>query len=108
MGRVARTPSPRLPAARRPRLVTVVLAVVALTGTTAASCGDDAPAVAVAEVGRAPVSEVIDAPATVTARAAATLTAPADSMDLERRRGITIRAAVTSITIGDLSINLLD
>ncbi|MEU1809519.1 efflux RND transporter periplasmic adaptor subunit [Micromonospora aurantiaca (nom. illeg.)] len=78
MGRVARTPSPRLPAARRPRLVTAVLAVVALTGTTAASCGDDAPAVAVAEVGRAPVSEVIDAPATVTARAAATLTAPAD------------------------------
>ncbi|MEH0827197.1 MULTISPECIES: efflux RND transporter periplasmic adaptor subunit [unclassified Micromonospora] len=78
MGRVARTPSPRLPAARRPRLVTAVLAVVALTGTTAASCGDDAPAVTVAEVGRAPVSEVIDAPATVTARAAATLTAPAD------------------------------
>ncbi|MBF5031714.1 MULTISPECIES: efflux RND transporter periplasmic adaptor subunit [unclassified Micromonospora] len=78
MGRVARTPSPRLPAARRFRLVTAVLAVVALTGTTAASCGDDAPAVTVAEVGRAPVSEVIDAPATVTARAAATLTAPAD------------------------------
>ncbi|MCM1016846.1 efflux RND transporter periplasmic adaptor subunit [Micromonospora sp. XM-20-01] len=78
MGRVARTPSPRLPAARRPRLVTALLAVVALTGTTAASCGDDAPAVTVAEVGRAPVSEVIAAPATVTARAAATLTAPAD------------------------------
>ncbi|MGC4903834.1 efflux RND transporter periplasmic adaptor subunit [Micromonospora echinospora] len=78
MGRVARTPSPRLPAARRPRLVTALLAVVALTGATAASCGDDAPAVTVAEVGRAPVSEVIDAPATVTARAAATLTAPAD------------------------------
>ncbi|MET7472498.1 efflux RND transporter periplasmic adaptor subunit [Micromonospora sp. NPDC005222] len=78
MGRVVRTSSPRLPAARRPRLVTAVLAVVALTGTTAASCGDDAPAVAVAQVSRAPVSEVIDAPATVTARAAATLTAPAD------------------------------
>ncbi|MEH0821931.1 MULTISPECIES: translation factor GTPase family protein [unclassified Micromonospora] len=31
-----------------------------------------------------------------------------DSMELERRRGITIRAAVTAITIGDLSINLLD
>ncbi|PWR12611.1 GTP-binding protein [Micromonospora sicca] len=31
-----------------------------------------------------------------------------DSMELERRRGITIRAAVTSIAIGDLSINLLD
>ncbi|WBC15445.1 TetM/TetW/TetO/TetS family tetracycline resistance ribosomal protection protein [Micromonospora sp. WMMA1998] len=31
-----------------------------------------------------------------------------DSMELERRRGITIRAAVTSVTIGDLRINLLD
>lgn len=31
-----------------------------------------------------------------------------DSMELERRRGITIRAAVTSIALGDLTINLLD
>ncbi|GAA0222325.1 GTP-binding protein [Cryptosporangium japonicum] len=31
-----------------------------------------------------------------------------DSMDLERRRGITIRAAVTSIVLDDLRINLLD
>ncbi|GIE89839.1 elongation factor G [Actinoplanes regularis] len=31
-----------------------------------------------------------------------------DSMELERRRGITIRAAVTSITLGDLTVNLLD
>ncbi|PTA47593.1 GTP-binding protein [Micromonospora sp. RP3T] len=31
-----------------------------------------------------------------------------DSMELERRRGITIRAAVTSIALGDLSVNLLD
>ncbi|MFF5173336.1 GTP-binding protein [Micromonospora sp. NPDC000089] len=31
-----------------------------------------------------------------------------DSMELERRRGITIRAAVTSITLGGLSVNLLD
>ena len=31
-----------------------------------------------------------------------------DSMELERRRGITIRAAVTSIAIGDLSVNLVD
>ncbi|QLQ38094.1 efflux RND transporter periplasmic adaptor subunit [Micromonospora robiginosa] len=78
MGRVARTPSPRLRAATRPRLLTALFATVALTGTTAASCGDDTPAVTVAPVGRAPVAEVIDAPATVTARAAATLTAPAD------------------------------
>ena len=31
-----------------------------------------------------------------------------DSMDLERRRGITIRAAVTSFALGDLAVNLLD
>ncbi|HEX8627390.1 MAG TPA: translation factor GTPase family protein [Catenuloplanes sp.] len=31
-----------------------------------------------------------------------------DSMELERRRGITIRAAVTSIALGDLTVNLLD
>ncbi len=31
-----------------------------------------------------------------------------DSMELERRRGITIRAAVTSITLGGLTLNLLD
>ncbi|MFR9776491.1 efflux RND transporter periplasmic adaptor subunit [Micromonospora sp. MS34] len=73
-----RTHSPRLPAATRPRLLTALLAVVALTGTTAASCGDDKSGVTVAQVGRSEVTEVIDAPATVTARAAATLTAPAD------------------------------
>jgi ribosomal protection tetracycline resistance protein len=31
-----------------------------------------------------------------------------DSMELERRRGITIRAAVTSLRLGDLTVNLLD
>ncbi len=31
-----------------------------------------------------------------------------DSMDLERRRGITIRAAVTTFAIGDLIVNLVD
>jgi ribosomal protection tetracycline resistance protein len=31
-----------------------------------------------------------------------------DSMELERRRGITIRAAVTSFAVGDLTVNLLD
>ncbi|MGR6322330.1 HlyD family efflux transporter periplasmic adaptor subunit [Micromonospora soli] len=78
MSRVRRPHPPRLPAATRPRLLTALLAVVALTGTTAASCGDDSSPVTVAEVGRAEVAEVIDAPATVAARAAATLTAPAD------------------------------
>ena len=31
-----------------------------------------------------------------------------DSTDLERRRGITIRAAVTSFAVGDVTVNLLD
>ncbi|AGL18384.1 small GTP-binding protein [Actinoplanes sp. N902-109] len=31
-----------------------------------------------------------------------------DAMELERRRGITIRAAVTSFALGDLTVNLLD
>ncbi|MEU4336911.1 efflux RND transporter periplasmic adaptor subunit [Micromonospora lupini] len=69
---------PRPASATRPRLLIALTAVAVLTATTAASCGDDQPAVALASVARNPVSEVIDAPATVTARAAATLTAPAD------------------------------
>ncbi|WP_446211535.1 efflux RND transporter periplasmic adaptor subunit [Micromonospora sp. IBSANI012] len=73
-----RPDSPRPPVATRPRLLTALLAVVVLTGTTAASCGDDESTVALAPASRAAVAEVIDAPATVTARAAATLTAPAD------------------------------
>lgn len=73
-----RPDSPRPPVATRPRLLTALLAVVVLTGTTAASCGGDDSTVALAPAGRAAVAEVIDAPATVTARAAATLTAPAD------------------------------
>ncbi len=78
MGRVRRTDSPRLPAATRPRLLTALLAVVVLTGTTAASCGGEETPVALASAARNAVAEVIDAPATVTARAAATLTAAAD------------------------------
>lgn len=78
MGQVVRTHPPRLPAATRPRLLVALFAVVALTGTTAASCGDEKSPVTVAQVSRSPVAEVIDAPAMVTARAAATLTAPAD------------------------------
>ncbi|NJP31424.1 efflux RND transporter periplasmic adaptor subunit [Micromonospora thermarum] len=80
MGRVRRTDPPRLPAATRfrPRLLTALLAVVVLTGTTAASCGGEESPVALAAAGRTAVAEVIDAPATVTARAAATLTAAAD------------------------------
>jgi multidrug efflux pump subunit AcrA (membrane-fusion protein) len=78
MGRVARTHPPRLRPTTRPRLLTALLAVIVLTGTTAASCGDEKSPVALAQVGRSAVAEVIDAPATVTARAAATLTAPAD------------------------------
>ena len=35
-------------------------------------------------------------------------TARTDSMELERRRGITIRAAVTSFALGDLTVNLVD
>jgi ribosomal protection tetracycline resistance protein len=35
-------------------------------------------------------------------------TTSTDSMDLERRRGITIRAAVTSFALNDLDVNLLD
>ncbi|MET8527765.1 efflux RND transporter periplasmic adaptor subunit [Micromonospora sp. NPDC005172] len=64
--------------ATRPRLLIALTAVAVLTATTAASCGDDQPPVALASAARNPVSEVIDAPATVTARAAASLTAPAD------------------------------
>jgi HlyD family secretion protein len=78
MDRVRRTHSPRLPAATRPRLLVPLLAVVVLTATTAASCGDGKSPVARAAAGRSAVAEVIDAPATVTARAAATVTAPAD------------------------------
>ncbi|MEV4658053.1 efflux RND transporter periplasmic adaptor subunit [Micromonospora sp. NPDC049301] len=73
-----RTQSPRPVHATRPRLLTALTAVVVLTATTAASCGDDDPDLALASAARNPVTEVIDAPATVTARAAATLTAPAD------------------------------
>lgn len=35
-------------------------------------------------------------------------TTQTDTMDLERRRGITIRAAVVSFTVGDLKLNLID
>lgn len=73
-----RTDQPRLRAATRPRLLTALTAVVVLTGTTAASCGEETSPVVSATVQRSTVAEVIDAPATVTARAAATLTAPAD------------------------------
>ncbi|MEU1585732.1 efflux RND transporter periplasmic adaptor subunit [Micromonospora sp. NPDC005710] len=62
----------------RPRLLVALTAVAVLTATTAASCGDEDPDLALASAARNPVTEVIDAPATVTARAAATLTAPAD------------------------------
>jgi ribosomal protection tetracycline resistance protein len=46
---------------------------------------------------------LIDAPGSVDAGTTRT-----DSLDLERRRGITIRAAVTSFAIGDLAVNLVD
>lgn len=46
---------------------------------------------------------VLDAPGSVDAGTTRT-----DSMELERRRGITIRAAVTSFPLGDLTVNLLD
>ncbi|HET7280190.1 MAG TPA: translation factor GTPase family protein [Dermatophilaceae bacterium] len=46
---------------------------------------------------------VLDAPGSVDAGTART-----DSMDLERRRGITIRAAVTSFAVDDLAVTILD
>ena len=46
---------------------------------------------------------VLDAPGSVDAGTTRT-----DSMDLERRRGITIRASVTSFPLGRLAVNLLD
>jgi ribosomal protection tetracycline resistance protein len=46
---------------------------------------------------------VLDAPGSVDAGTAST-----DSMELERRRGITIRTAVTSFPVGDLTVNLID
>src|SRR6185437_2824979 len=46
---------------------------------------------------------VLDAPGSVDAGTTRT-----DSMDLERRRGITIRAAVTSFDVDDLAVNLVD
>ena len=45
----------------------------------------------------------IEAPGSVDAGTTRT-----DSLDLERRRGITIRAAVTSFALGDVVVNLLD
>lgn len=46
---------------------------------------------------------VLDAPGSVDAGTTRT-----DSMDLERRRGITIRSAVTSFAVDDLTVNLID
>ncbi|MER7461091.1 efflux RND transporter periplasmic adaptor subunit [Micromonospora sp. NPDC126480] len=77
MGRVRRTDQPRPHSFPRPRLLTALLAIVVLTGTTAASCDGEETPVALAAAGRTAVAEVVDAPATVTARAAATLTAAA-------------------------------
>ncbi|WP_030490164.1 efflux RND transporter periplasmic adaptor subunit [Micromonospora chokoriensis] len=73
-----RPQSSRPASTTRPRLLIALTAVAVLTATTAASCGDEDPDLALASAARNAVIEVIDAPATVTARAAATLTAPAD------------------------------
>src|ERR671938_892771 len=35
-------------------------------------------------------------------------TTQTDSLELERQRGITIKAAVVSFTIGDVTVNLID
>jgi HlyD family secretion protein len=56
----------------------LLLGAVTLVTLGAASCGDEASPIALADAGRGSVAEIVDAPATVTARAAATLTAPAD------------------------------
>ena len=46
---------------------------------------------------------VIDAPGSVD-----TGTTQTDSLALERQRGITIKSAVVSFTIGDVTVNLID
>ncbi|MDQ2839004.1 MAG: TetM/TetW/TetO/TetS family tetracycline resistance ribosomal protection protein [Actinomycetota bacterium] len=46
---------------------------------------------------------VLDAPGSVDAGTTRT-----DSMELERRRGITIRSAVTSFAIGEVAVNVID
>jgi multidrug efflux pump subunit AcrA (membrane-fusion protein) len=56
----------------------LAIAVIALVGLTAASCGGGNTDVGVGAAGRGDVVEVVDAPGTVTAKSVATLSAPAD------------------------------
>jgi HlyD family secretion protein len=68
---------PRRPPAIPPRPLVLTVAALLLLSLTAASCGDDGPAVNLGAATRGTVAEIVEAPGSVTARTAATVSAPA-------------------------------